>query len=109
MRAAASSRAAAASFELLAPGRLAADAAAFATFTGACCAGMAEDSCPVAGASLAADAFFAEEADLACVTFLVGSSEPLPVAFFPLVVFAIAIALFYLGILEMKLETAENL
>jgi hypothetical protein len=42
--------------------------------------------------TLWADAFLAEETDLACVTLLVGCSEPLPVAFFPPVVFTIAIA-----------------
>ncbi|CAG9190301.1 hypothetical protein BVI2075_820034 [Burkholderia vietnamiensis] len=44
-----------------------------------------------AGADVAEDVALVEEADLAAVTFLVGSVEPLPVAFFPPVVFAIAI------------------
>jgi len=44
-----------------------------------------------AGADVAEDVVLEEEADLAAVTFLVGSVEPLPVAFFPPVVFAIAI------------------
>nr|WP_279608565.1 hypothetical protein [Burkholderia anthina] len=39
---------------------------------------------------MAEDAVLMEEADLAAVTFVVGSVEPLPVAFFPPVVFAIA-------------------
>jgi hypothetical protein len=45
----------------------------------------------LAAAVMAEDSFLAEEADLAAVTFVVGSVEPLPVAFFPPVVFAIAI------------------
>jgi hypothetical protein len=43
-----------------------------------------------AGADVAEDTVLVEEADLAAVTFVVGSVEPLPVAFFPPVVFAIA-------------------
>jgi hypothetical protein len=39
----------------------------------------------------ASDVFLAELAAAACVTLMVGSVEPLPVAFFPPVVFAIAI------------------
>ncbi|WP_346778672.1 hypothetical protein [Burkholderia sp. Ac-20353] len=39
---------------------------------------------------MAKDTVLVEEADLAAVTFVVGSVEPLPVAFFPPVVFAIA-------------------
>nr|WP_017330124.1 hypothetical protein [Burkholderia stagnalis] len=39
---------------------------------------------------MAEDTVLAEEADLAAVTFVVGSVEPLPAAFFPPVVFAIA-------------------
>lgn len=39
----------------------------------------------------AEDSFLAEEADSAAMTFVVGSVEPLPAAFFPPVVFAIAI------------------
>ncbi|XJV81340.1 hypothetical protein AB3469_28705 [Burkholderia anthina] len=39
---------------------------------------------------MAEDVVLMEEADLAAVTFVVGSVEPLPAAFFPPVVFAIA-------------------
>jgi hypothetical protein len=72
-------------------------AAAFVTFTLAAVAGAAraavavEDFFPAGLATLTADSFLAEEADLASVTVLVGSREPLPVAFLPPVVFAIAI------------------
>jgi hypothetical protein len=45
----------------------------------------------LAAAVTAEDAVPAEEADSAAVTLMVGSVEPLPVAFFPPVVFAIAI------------------
>jgi hypothetical protein len=45
-----------------------------------------------AGVALSVDVVVAEDVDLACVTFVVGCSEPLPVAFFPPVVFTIAIA-----------------
>ncbi|WP_010089149.1 hypothetical protein [Burkholderia ubonensis] len=44
----------------------------------------------LAVAVVAEDTVLAEEAGLAAVTFLVGSVEPLPAAFFPPVVFAIA-------------------
>ncbi|CAN0626742.1 protein of unknown function [Burkholderia multivorans] len=44
----------------------------------------------LAAAVTAEDSVLAEEADLAAVTLVVGSVEPLPVAFFPPVVFAIA-------------------
>jgi hypothetical protein len=94
----------AASLVLLEPGRFVAGCAAFEAFeapaalatdaaTGAARAAEVDgDLFPGGGATLVADVFFAEEeADLACVTFLVGSSEPLPVAFFPPVVFTIAI------------------
>jgi len=81
-------------FEALAP--LATDGAARA-------AEVVEDFFPGTGATFVADVFFAEEADLACVTFLVGSSEPVPVAFFPPVVFAIAIRPLA------WIQTAENL
>ena len=96
--------AAAASLVLLEPGRFVAGCVAFEAFeapatlatdaaTGAArAAEVDEDFFPGEGATLVADVFLAEEeADLACVTFLVGSSEPLPVAFFPPVVFTIAI------------------
>ncbi|MFM0008896.1 hypothetical protein [Paraburkholderia sediminicola] len=53
---------------------------------------MVEDFFPAAGVTLAADVFLGEEANLASMTFLVGSFEPVPVAFFPPGVFAIAIA-----------------
>jgi hypothetical protein len=70
-------------------------AAAFVTVAavaGAARAAVAVEDFFRAGlATLTADAILAEEADLASVTLLVGSREPLPVAFFPPVVFAIAI------------------
>jgi hypothetical protein len=44
-----------------------------------------------AGVAPAEDVRTEEEADLADMTFVVGSVEPLPAAFFPPVVFAIAI------------------
>jgi hypothetical protein len=103
-RAAASSCAAAASLALLELGRFVAGCAAFAdalatgftTLSGAArAAEVVEGFFPAAGVTLVADAFFAGVAGLADVTFLVGSSEPLPVpvAVFPPVVFAIAIRL----------------
>ncbi|WP_226993840.1 MULTISPECIES: RNA polymerase subunit sigma [Burkholderia] len=52
----------------------------------------------------APDTDLAEEADLAFVTLPVGSSEPLPTALFPLVVFAIANLASVL-----RKQTAENL
>jgi hypothetical protein len=55
---------------------------------------VVEDFFPAAGATLTADAFLAEEANLASVTFPVRSLERVPAAFFPPVVpsevFAIA-------------------
>jgi len=80
--------AAAASLVLLEPGRFVAGCVAFEAFeapatlatdaaTGAArAAEVDEDFFPGEGATLVADVFLAEEeADLACVTFLVGSSE----------------------------------
>jgi hypothetical protein len=45
---------------------------------------------PATGVALTTDVFLTEETNLASVTFLVGSSERVPVALFPPVVFAIA-------------------
>jgi hypothetical protein len=102
----ASSWAATASLALLALGRFATGVAAFAVLTDAACAAeVVEDFFLTADVTLAADALFAEEADLAPVTLMVGSSEPVPVLFFPPVVFAIAIAF---RLLPGK-QTAENL
>jgi hypothetical protein len=69
--------------------------AAFAALTGSArAAEEVEDFFPAAGVTLTADAFLAEETNLASVTFLVCSPELVPVAFFPPVVppvvFAIA-------------------
>ncbi|WP_410837456.1 hypothetical protein [Paraburkholderia sp. SIMBA_030] len=94
-RTAASSCAAAASLALLALGRFVAGCIAFAALTGSArAAEEVEDFFPTAGMTLAADVFLAEEANLASVTFLVGSFELVPGAFFPPVVppevFAIA-------------------
>jgi hypothetical protein len=60
------------------------------------------------GVTVSADVLLAEEVGRAALTLvvLIGSSEPLPVTFFPPVVFTIAIA-FYRLCLENK--TAENL
>jgi hypothetical protein len=93
------------SFALLAPDRFVTVATAFAACTGAARAAETVEARFRAGVTLSADVFVAEDADLACVTFVVGSSEPLPVAFFPPVVFTIAIA--FRLCLENK--TAENL
>jgi len=83
-RSTASSCAAGASLALLTPGRFAAGGGtAFAALTGSArAAEVVEDFFPAAGVTLAADAFLGEEANLASVTFLVGSFEPVPVAFF---------------------------
>ncbi|MDR6446849.1 hypothetical protein ACOCG7_14500 [Paraburkholderia sp. DD10] len=94
-RTTASSFAAAASLALLTPGRLATGDTAFAALTGSArAAEVVEDFFPAAGATLTADAFLAEEANLASVTFPVRSLERVPAAFFPPVVpsevFAIA-------------------
>jgi hypothetical protein len=51
----------------------------------------------------------AELATLACVTLPVGSVEPLPVAFFPPVVFAIAIPPLTEKLDCPEKQTAENL
>jgi hypothetical protein len=65
--------------------------AAFATFPGSAgAAEVVEDFFPAAGVTLAADAFRAEETNLAEVTFPVCSVERGPGVFFPSVVFAIA-------------------
>jgi hypothetical protein len=105
-RVTASSWAATASLALLALGRFATGVAAFAVLTDAAFAAeVVEDFFLTSGVTLAADALFAEEADLAPVTLMVGSSEPVPVPFFPPVVFAIAIAF---RLLPGK-QTAENL
>jgi hypothetical protein len=105
-RVTASSWAATASLALLALGRFVTGVTAFAALTDAACAAeVVEVFFLTEGVALAADALFAEEADLARVTFVVGSSEPVPVAFFPPVVFAIAIAF---RLLPGK-QTAENL
>jgi hypothetical protein len=94
-RAAASSCATAACLALLEPVRFVTGCTAFAAETGAACAAeVAGDVFLTEGITLAADVFFAEDDDPACVTFLVGSAEPLPVAIFPPVVFAIALRLF---------------
>jgi len=73
--------ASAASLALLTPDRFTAGDAAFAAPTGsALTAEVIEDFFLAAGATLTADAFLAEEANLASVTFLVGSFERVPVA-----------------------------
>jgi hypothetical protein len=95
-RTAASSCAAAASlassFEPLAPGRFVTVATAFAACSGTARAAETVEVRFRAGVALWVDVFVAEDADVASVTFVVGCSEPLPVAFFPPVVFTIAIA-----------------
>jgi len=93
-RTAASSWAAAASLALLEPDRFVAGCEAFEAFArdGAARAAETVEDFPLGGGvTRVADPFFAEEVDLACVTVLVGSSEPVPAAFFPPVVFTIAI------------------
>jgi len=73
--------AAAASLALLTPDPFTAGDTAFAAPTGsALTAEVVEDFFLAAGATLTADAFLAEEANLASVTFLVGSFERVPVA-----------------------------
>jgi len=64
---------------------------AVATDGAARAAETVEDFSLAGGATLVADPLFTEEAERACVTLLVGSTEPVPVAFFPPVVFTIAI------------------
>jgi hypothetical protein len=105
-RATASSWAATASLALLVLGRFVTGLTAFTALTDAAFAAEeVEDFLPAEGVALAADPFTAEEANLASVTCLVGSSEPVPATFFPPVVFAIAIAF---RLLPGK-QTAENL
>jgi hypothetical protein len=70
-------------------------ATAFTALTGSArAAEVVEDFFPATGATLTADAFLAEETNLASVTFVVGSLELVPAAFLPPVfapvVFAIA-------------------
>jgi hypothetical protein len=91
-RVAASSCAAVASLALLELDRFAGSAAALAALAGAArAAETVVDRLRVTGIVLSADVFFAETAGLASLTFVVSSSERLPVAIFPPVVFAIAI------------------
>jgi hypothetical protein len=79
-RTTASSCAAAASLSLLIPDRFAAGDTAFAALTGSArAAEVVEDFFPADGATLTADVFLTEEANLASVTFLVGSLERVPV------------------------------
>jgi hypothetical protein len=83
---------------------------AFAALTGSArAAEVVEGFFPAAGVTLAADAFLGEAANLASVTFRVGSCEPVPVAFFPPGVFAIAIAFSPLLGKPLKKQTARNL
>jgi hypothetical protein len=96
-RATASSWAATASLALLALGRFVTGLTAFAVLTDAAFAAEeVEDFFLTEGVTLVtdfgADLSFAEEAELTWVTLRVGSLELLSVAFFPPVVFAIAIA-----------------
>jgi hypothetical protein len=73
--------AAAASLALLTSDRFTVGDTACAAPTGsALTAEVVEDFFLAAGATLTADAFLAEEANLASVTFLVGSFERVPVA-----------------------------
>ncbi|MEM5384187.1 hypothetical protein VSR68_11420 [Paraburkholderia phymatum] len=107
-RGAASSCATSASLSLLTPCRFATDATDFDVTDAALAAEEVEAFFLATGVAVSADAFLTEEAGLAALTLVVffGSSEPLPVALFPPVVFTIAIA-FYRLCLENK--TAENL
>lgn len=103
MRTAVSSGAAAAPLALFALARFAAGFAAdletdfvaardaLATGAGAALALPAAVFFMSEGPTPAEDVLVEEEADMAVVTFVVGSVEPLPAAFFPPVVFAIAI------------------
>ncbi|MGA3246859.1 MAG: RNA polymerase subunit sigma [Paraburkholderia sp.] len=108
-RATASSWAATASLALLVLGCFVTGLAAFTVLTDAAFAAEeVEDFLRATGVTLTADPadpLSAEETDLAPVTLVVGSSEPVPAAFFPPVVFAIAIAF---RLLPGK-QTAENL
>jgi hypothetical protein len=76
----------------VAPGRFVTFATAFAACSGAARAAETVEARFRAGVARSADVFVAEDADVACVTFVVGCSEPVPAAFFPPVVFTIAIA-----------------
>ena len=104
-RGAASSCATSASLSLLTPCRFATDATDFDVTDAARAAEAFFLTTGVAAVS--ADFIGAEGADLAALTLVVvfGSSEPLPVAFFPPVVFTIAIALYRLCLEKNK--TAE--
>jgi hypothetical protein len=107
-RGAASSCATSASLSLLTPCRFATDVTDFDVTDAARAAEEVEAFFRATGElAVSADVFRAEEVELAGLTLLVvfGSSEPLPVAFFPPVVFTIAIA-FYRLCLE-KNKTAE--
>jgi hypothetical protein len=108
-RGAASSCATSASLSLLTPCRFATDATDFEVTDAARAAEAVEAFFRATGVAVSADAVRAEELDLAALTSLVlfGSSELLPVAIFPPVVFTIAIA-FYRLCLE-KNKTAEIL
>ncbi|HWT38396.1 MAG TPA: hypothetical protein VN289_19060 [Paraburkholderia sp.] len=105
-RGAASSCATSASLSLLTPCRFETDATDFEVTDAA---RAAEAFFRATGVAVSADALRAEELDPAALTLVVlfGSSEPLPVAIFPPVVFTIAIA-FYRLCLE-KNKTAEIL
>lgn len=117
-RGAASSCATSASLSLLTPCRFSTDATDFEVTDAARAAEEVEAlflatdvtlSAVVLSADLSGDLFPADEGDLAALTLVVcsGSFEPVPVAFFPPVVFTIAIA-FYRLCLE-KNKTAEIL
>ncbi|MGF6721338.1 hypothetical protein P3T43_000685 [Paraburkholderia sp. GAS41] len=105
----ATSWAATASLALLALGCFVTGLAAFTVLTDAAFAAEeVEDFVRATGVTLtaaSADPLFAEEIDLARVTSVVGSSEPVLADFFPPVVFAIAIAF---RLLPGK-QTADNL
>ncbi|WP_336597655.1 hypothetical protein [Paraburkholderia bengalensis] len=107
LRGAASSCAASASLSLLTPCRFATDATDFEVTDAARAAEEVEALFRTTGVAVSADVFLTEETGLAALTLVVffGSEEPVPVAFFPPVVFTIAIA-FYRLCLE-KNKTAE--
>jgi hypothetical protein len=65
---------------------------AFAAVAGAARAAETVVALFRAGVAVSADVFLVEDAVLASVTLVIGCSEPLPAAFFPPVVFTIAIA-----------------
>lgn len=113
-RGAASSCATSASLSLLTPCRFSTDATDFEVTDAARAAEEVEalflaTDVTLSAEVLSADLFPADEGDLAALTLVVcsGSFEPVPVAFFPPVVFTIAIA-FYRLCLE-KNKTAEIL